>query len=56
MAGRHGQPCHDPPSAIAAGVGEPDPEVIGEASDGPEAVELVRTRELAVVLMDIRAS
>lgn len=34
--------------------GEPDIEVIGEASDGLEAVELVRTLEPAVVLMDVR--
>jgi DNA-binding NarL/FixJ family response regulator len=34
--------------------GEPDIEVTGEASDGLEAVDLVRRLEPAVVLMDIR--
>ncbi|HLQ55384.1 MAG TPA: response regulator transcription factor [Streptosporangiaceae bacterium] len=34
--------------------GEPDIDVVGEAADGREAVELVRTLAPAVVLMDIR--
>ncbi len=34
--------------------GEPDIGVVGEAADGREAVELVRTLAPAVVLMDIR--
>jgi DNA-binding NarL/FixJ family response regulator len=34
--------------------GEPDIAVIGEAADGLEAVDLVRTLEPTVVLMDIR--
>ncbi|MGH3360091.1 MAG: response regulator [Nocardioidaceae bacterium] len=33
---------------------EPDIEVVGEASDGDEAVEVVRTEHPDVVLMDIR--
>ncbi|MET7932116.1 response regulator transcription factor [Streptomyces sp. NPDC005322] len=33
---------------------EPDMEVVGEASDGAEAVEIARTRGADVVLMDIR--
>jgi DNA-binding NarL/FixJ family response regulator len=33
---------------------EPDMEVVGEASDGAEAVELTRERQADVVLMDIR--
>jgi DNA-binding NarL/FixJ family response regulator len=33
---------------------EPDMEVVGEASDGAEAVELARDRAADVVLMDIR--
>ncbi|MGW5862648.1 response regulator transcription factor [Streptomyces sp. NPDC055239] len=33
---------------------EPDMEVVAEASDGAEAVELARTRAADVVLMDIR--
>ncbi|WP_051796278.1 response regulator transcription factor [Streptomyces sp. NRRL S-87] len=33
---------------------EPDMEVVGEASDGAQAVELARTRQADVVLMDIR--
>ncbi|MBW8799746.1 MAG: response regulator transcription factor [Streptomyces sp.] len=33
---------------------EPDMEVVGEASDGAEAVALTREREADVVLMDIR--
>jgi len=33
---------------------EPDIEVVGEASDGAEAVELVRQLQPAVVLMDVR--
>jgi len=33
---------------------EPDIEVVGEASDGTEAVELVRRLQPAVVLMDVR--
>jgi DNA-binding NarL/FixJ family response regulator len=34
--------------------GEPDISVVGEAADGVEAVELARTLQPAVVLMDIR--
>ncbi|GAA1432787.1 response regulator transcription factor [Microlunatus lacustris] len=34
--------------------GHPDLEVVGEARDGVEAVELARTSEVDVVLMDIR--
>ena len=34
--------------------GEPDIEVVGEASDGLEAIELVRSMQPDVVLMDIR--
>ncbi|MGO4750840.1 response regulator transcription factor, partial [Streptomyces sp. 2MCAF27] len=33
---------------------EPDMEVVGEASDGAEAVEIARDRGADVVLMDIR--
>ncbi|WP_217544700.1 response regulator transcription factor [Streptomyces sp. GbtcB6] len=33
---------------------EPDMEVVGEASDGAEAVRLAKEREVDVVLMDIR--
>lgn len=33
---------------------EPDIEVVGEASDGREAVELTRSRAVDVVLMDVR--
>ncbi|MFJ5550185.1 response regulator [Streptomyces sp. NPDC093225] len=33
---------------------EPDMEVVGEAADGAQAVELARTRQADVVLMDIR--
>jgi DNA-binding NarL/FixJ family response regulator len=33
---------------------EPDIEVVGEAADGAEAVELVRRRQPEVVLMDVR--
>jgi DNA-binding NarL/FixJ family response regulator len=33
---------------------EPDMEVVGEASDGAEAVQLTRERQADVVLMDIR--
>lgn len=33
---------------------EPDMEVVGEASDGAEAVEIARTESADVVLMDIR--
>lgn len=33
---------------------EPDIEVVGEASDGREAVELTRARAVDVVLMDVR--
>jgi DNA-binding NarL/FixJ family response regulator len=34
--------------------GQPDMEVVGEAADGAEAVELARTRRPDVVVMDIR--
>lgn len=34
--------------------GEPDIEVVGEAADGHEAIELVRTEKPDVVLLDVR--
>jgi YesN/AraC family two-component response regulator len=34
--------------------GQPDMEVVGEAADGAEAVELARTTRPDVVVMDIR--